>query len=48
MRFQLGRRARNPEAAVVADQRDAVPARDQLTRQRISGQHMAAGASGGE
>ena len=48
MRFQLGRRARNPEAAVVADQRDAVPARDQFAGERIGGEHMTAGASGGE
>ncbi len=33
MRFHLGRRARNPEPAVVTDQRDAMPARYQFARE---------------
>lgn len=35
MRFELGGGARNLQAAVVADQRDAVSARDQFAREGI-------------
>src|SRR3546814_8820425 len=48
MRFHLGRRAWNLQPTVVADERDAVAARDQLACQRISRKHMSPRPAGGE
>src|SRR3546814_9670384 len=48
VRFHLGRRAGNLEAPVVADERDAVAARDQFACKRISRKHMSPRPAGGE
>ena len=40
--------AGNARAAVVGDQGDAVPAPHQLLGERVGGDHVAAGAAGGE
>src|SRR3546814_13345718 len=48
MRFHLGGCAGNLQPAVVADQRDAVAARDQFARQSVCGQHMSPRPAGGE
>ena len=39
---------RNPRAAIVGDERAAMPPRQQFLGQRMGGHHVPAGAAGGE